>query len=47
MNRNPEDFRLMAGRRVAEHLLAAETASLRNETYDFPGGLHFPINNFE
>lgn len=47
MNRNPEDYGLMPGRRVAEHLLAAESARMRNETYDFPGGVRFPIKNFE
>lgn len=47
MNRNPDEYELMPGRRVAEHLLAAESASRRNETYDFPGGVCFPIKNFE
>lgn len=47
MNGNRGDFQNMPGHLVAEHLMAAATAKLNNQKYDFPGDVRFPIKNFE
>lgn len=42
-----EDVENMTGHMVGRHLMAAGRASQRGQTYDFPGGVLFPLHRFE